>query len=231
MRRLVVVLGCVLAGSGCVFVVGSPLSLSHGRDRAPLEGSRGRRRGPRQGSGHRRLRHDHRHAEPPALGLVEEDSTLARIEAELDAAKDDHRIKAVVVYIRSPGGGVTASDDVYRALLRFKEKQQVPMVAALGGVAAQVATTWPAPPTASSHIPPRHGIDRRHHDEPQRRRVDAQDRGRGRDREGGPLQEPHVAAQEAGSGGPRDRAEDRRFAARALQGRGARSRATWTRRS
>ena len=135
MRRLVVVLACWLAGSGCVFVVGSPLSLL-GRDRAPLEevvvDGEGRDKvlvidvsGMITDMPSRR-----------AFGLVEEDSTLARIEAELDAAKDDHHIRAVVVYIRSPGGGVTASDDVYRALRRFKEKQALPMVAALGGVAA-----------------------------------------------------------------------------------------------
>jgi protease-4 len=135
MRRLAVVLACWLAGSGCVFVIGSPLSLL-GRTRPPLEevvvDGEGRDKvlvvdvsGMITDMPNRR-----------ALGLVEEDSTLARIEAELEAAKDDDHIKTVVVYVRSPGGGVTASDDVYRALRRFKDENEVPMVAALGGVAA-----------------------------------------------------------------------------------------------
>ena len=54
------------------------------------------------------------------------------IEAELAAAEEDRRVRGVVVYVRSPGGGVTASDDVHRALRRFKEERKVPVVAALG---------------------------------------------------------------------------------------------------
>src|SRR5262245_44199253 len=135
MRRLAVVMLCWLAGSGCVLVIGSPLGM-FGRERAPLEevvvDGEGRDKilvidisGIITDMPTRR-----------ALGLVEEDSTLARLEAELAAAKEDNRVRGVVVYVRSPGGGVTASDDVYRALRRFKEQRKVPVVAALGGVAA-----------------------------------------------------------------------------------------------
>ncbi|HWP64774.1 MAG TPA: signal peptide peptidase SppA [Candidatus Limnocylindria bacterium] len=135
MRRIAVVLACWLAGSGCVLVVSSPLGLLS-RDRPPLEevvvDGEGKDKvllidvaGMITDTPSRR-----------ALGLVEEDSTLARIEAELAAAKEDDRIRAVVVYVRSPGGGVTASDDVYRAVRRFKDERKVPVVAALGGVAA-----------------------------------------------------------------------------------------------
>ena len=38
--------------------------------------------------------------------------------------------------INSPGGGVTASDDVYGELVGFKRERKVPVVAALGDVAA-----------------------------------------------------------------------------------------------
>jgi protease-4 len=135
MRRLLVALACWLAGSGCVVVVGSPLGM-FGRDRAPLEEVEV------EGEGRDKIlvvdvsgvitdMPTHR-----ALGLVEEDSTLARVEAELKKAEDDHRVRAVVVYVRSPGGGVTASDDVYRAVVRFKDERDIPVVAALGGVAA-----------------------------------------------------------------------------------------------
>lgn len=135
MQRLALALWCVFLAPGCVVVVGSPLGM-FGRDRAPLEEV------VVEGEGRDKVLvvdvagmitdlPTHR-----ALGLVEEDSTLARIEAELAAAEDDDRIRAVVVYVRSPGGGVTASDDVYRAFRRFKEERKVPVVAALGGVAA-----------------------------------------------------------------------------------------------
>ena len=71
-----------------------------------------------------------------AFGLIEEESTVARIHAELKKAADDERVKAIVVRVNSPGGGVTASDDVYGEIVRFKKEQKVPVVAALGDVAA-----------------------------------------------------------------------------------------------
>jgi protease-4 len=71
-----------------------------------------------------------------AFGLIEEESTVGRLAAELERAADDRRIKALVLRIDSPGGGVTASDVIYSELLRFKKEAGVPVVAALGDVAA-----------------------------------------------------------------------------------------------
>ena len=71
-----------------------------------------------------------------AFGLVEEESTIERVESELKRADDDKRIKAIVLRINSPGGGVTASDVLYSDLVRFKRKHDVPVVAALGDLAA-----------------------------------------------------------------------------------------------
>jgi protease-4 len=71
-----------------------------------------------------------------AFGLVEQESTVARIRSELERAEHDDRVKAVVLRIDSPGGGVTASDEVYQALLRFKQKRGLPIIASLGDVAA-----------------------------------------------------------------------------------------------
>ncbi|HJQ85161.1 MAG TPA: signal peptide peptidase SppA [Candidatus Binatia bacterium] len=71
-----------------------------------------------------------------AFGLVEEESTVARVRSELEKAADDDRIKAVVLRVDSPGGGVTASDEVYGELVRFKRKRNVPIVASLGDTAA-----------------------------------------------------------------------------------------------
>src|SRR5437899_4171963 len=71
-----------------------------------------------------------------AFGLIEEESTVARVHAELKKAADDERVKAIVVRVNSPGGGVTASDDVYGEIVRFKKEQKVPVVAALGDMAA-----------------------------------------------------------------------------------------------
>src|SRR5438876_4435219 len=71
-----------------------------------------------------------------AFGLIEEESTVARVHAELKKAADDERVKAIVVRVNSPGGGVTASDDVYGEIVRYKKERKVAVVAALGDVAA-----------------------------------------------------------------------------------------------
>jgi protease-4 len=47
---------------------------------------------------------------------------------------DDPRIKAIIVRIDSPGGGVAASQEIYEAILAAKTKKKV--VASLGSVAA-----------------------------------------------------------------------------------------------
>jgi len=71
-----------------------------------------------------------------AFGLVEEPSTLARIESELKRAGDDDRVRALVLRINSPGGGATASDQIYSEIVRFKRERKIPVVAALGDLAA-----------------------------------------------------------------------------------------------
>jgi protease IV len=71
-----------------------------------------------------------------AFGLIEEESTVSRVRAELEKAKDDDRVKAVLLRIDSPGGGVTASDEVYQEIVRFKRERKIPVVAALGDLAA-----------------------------------------------------------------------------------------------
>ena len=55
---------------------------------------------------------------------------------KLDKARDDDRVKALVVRINSPGGGVTASDRLYRRLKKFSAARKVPVVAVLEDVAA-----------------------------------------------------------------------------------------------
>lgn len=71
-----------------------------------------------------------------AFGLVREQSTLARVAAELRKAREDSAVKAVVLRIDSPGGGVTASDEIYHRIQRFAQETGRPVIASLGGVAA-----------------------------------------------------------------------------------------------
>lgn len=49
--------------------------------------------------------------------------------------KDD-RVKAILLYINSPGGTVTDADGMYRALKEYKEKYKVPIIAYIDGLCA-----------------------------------------------------------------------------------------------
>jgi protease-4 len=55
---------------------------------------------------------------------------------KLDKAQADLDVKALIVRINSPGGGVTASDIMYQRLRRFKAARNVPVIAVLQDVAA-----------------------------------------------------------------------------------------------
>ncbi len=56
----------------------------------------------------------------PLLGGRKQPGLLARVREELDRARADRSVKAVVLRINSPGGGVTASDVLYHELKQFK---------------------------------------------------------------------------------------------------------------
>jgi protease IV len=63
----------------------------------------------------------------------------ARIEAErvvpaLDALREDERVKAVVLYVNSPGGSALASDLIARAVVRLQEAK--PVISVFGDTAA-----------------------------------------------------------------------------------------------
>jgi len=55
---------------------------------------------------------------------------------KLDKAAADSNVKAVVLRINSPGGGVTASDIMHRRLKKFRDEKKVPVVAVIEDVGA-----------------------------------------------------------------------------------------------
>jgi protease IV len=54
----------------------------------------------------------------------------------LQQAKEDESVAAVVLEVNSPGGGVTASDEMHQSILDFKEQTGKPVVVSMADVAA-----------------------------------------------------------------------------------------------
>ena len=58
------------------------------------------------------------------------------IAAQLDRARDDKRVKAVILKVDSPGGEVLASDEIYKEICAFQEETKKPVVCSMGSLAA-----------------------------------------------------------------------------------------------
>ena len=70
-------------------------------------------------------------------GLLQaRDSLLVSVVEKLKKAEEDPAVKAVVLRVDSPGGGVTASDILYREIRAFKARKKVPVVVMLMDLAA-----------------------------------------------------------------------------------------------
>lgn len=93
-------------------------------------------------------------------GLLKQgENPVSLIYEKLQAVKADRRVKALILRINSPGGTVTASDDVYRQIMRFKKETGMPVIAlfmdlaASGGYyvacSADYIVTYPTTITAS----------------------------------------------------------------------------------
>jgi protease-4 len=65
-----------------------------------------------------------------------DNSMVDVIRAQLDHAKKDHRVKAVVLKVDSPGGEVLASDEINKAIARFQEDSGKPVICSMGSLAA-----------------------------------------------------------------------------------------------
>ena len=58
------------------------------------------------------------------------------IQAQLDRARDDKRVKAVILKVDSPGGEVLASDEIYKEIRAFQEDSKKPVICSMGSLAA-----------------------------------------------------------------------------------------------
>jgi protease-4 len=64
-----------------------------------------------------------------------EDNPVSRVREQLDRAREDPEVRALLLRINSPGGTATASDLIYGEVLRFKRERGLPVVAQLMGLA------------------------------------------------------------------------------------------------
>ena len=73
------------------------------------------------------------------LGFSQRDSLVARVREQLDTARRDPEVRGLLVRINSPGGTATASDILFREIVRFKRERGTPVV--------HQGTTVPSNPT------------------------------------------------------------------------------------
>lgn len=79
------------------------------------------------------------------MGAEMDLSMPVRLREELDIIRKDPGIKAVVLRINSPGGGVSTCDIMYNEIIKFKKERHIPVIvemvemAASGGVYLAVA--------------------------------------------------------------------------------------------
>ena len=66
-------------------------------------------------------------------------SIVDSVKQQLEQARDDNDVKAVILEINSPGGGITASDIIYKKVLEFKEETNKKVIVCMQDVAASGA--------------------------------------------------------------------------------------------
>ncbi|MHC4889674.1 MAG: signal peptide peptidase SppA [Planctomycetota bacterium] len=55
---------------------------------------------------------------------------------QLKAARQDKRVKGLIVRVNSPGGTISGSDQIYREILKYRQEEGKPVIAFMQGVAA-----------------------------------------------------------------------------------------------
>jgi len=74
--------------------------------------------------------------EPQESGFITIPGIVTLVRGQLKQARDDDRIKALILSVDSPGGGITASDIIHNEIMRYKTEKKVKVVALMGDVAA-----------------------------------------------------------------------------------------------
>ena len=78
----------------------------------------------------------------PKIGVVDLDGVIFSpkvIVPQLKKFADDDSIKAIVIHVNSPGGGVAASEEIYREVKRIRDEKKKRIVASIETVGASGA--------------------------------------------------------------------------------------------
>ena len=71
----------------------------------------------------------------PVEGVID-DEMAKTVNRHLKQYGDDTRVKAIILRINSPGGGVSASQEIHREVVRVKEEKKKKIIVSMGSVAA-----------------------------------------------------------------------------------------------
>ncbi len=78
----------------------------------------------------------------PKIGVVDLNDVIftpKKIVPELKKFADDDSIKAIIIHVNSPGGGVAASEEIYREVKRIRDEKKKRIVASIETVGASGA--------------------------------------------------------------------------------------------
>src|SRR6266496_5343178 len=82
------------------------------------------------------------HAFGDKIGVVDLDGVILDPKDTVDQLRklaDDDSIKAIIIHVNSPGGGVAASEEIYRAVKRLRDEKKKYIVASIQTVGASGA--------------------------------------------------------------------------------------------
>src|SRR5208282_2977721 len=78
----------------------------------------------------------------PKIAVVDLDGVIfspKQIVPELKKFADDDSVKAIIIHVNSPGGGVAASEEIYREVKRIRDEKKKRIVASIETVGASGA--------------------------------------------------------------------------------------------
>jgi protease-4 len=82
----------------------------------------------------------HAKAAPNKVAIISVEGVIldgeGLLKRQIDQAREDKSVKAVVLRVNSPGGTITGSDLIYHRLAKLGSERGIPLVVSMGGIAA-----------------------------------------------------------------------------------------------